>query len=98
MIRFTCECGKQLQAREENAGKLARCPACSRQLTVPLEPTPSAAVEIEEPDLTTSSHERVQPKRPLLRDEADLEEDSNREDRPYRQSAGNSSKAIVSLV
>jgi DNA-directed RNA polymerase subunit RPC12/RpoP len=35
MIRFTCECGKLLQAREEQAGRAVACPACGRRLTVP---------------------------------------------------------------
>jgi hypothetical protein len=35
MIRFHCECGKLLQAREENAGQEVRCPSCGRQLFVP---------------------------------------------------------------
>ena len=47
MIRFVCECGKQLQAREENAGRLVLCPACQRQVTVP--DLPAAAVQQVEP-------------------------------------------------
>jgi hypothetical protein len=35
MIRFTCECGRLLQAREEQAGRLVACPACGRRQTVP---------------------------------------------------------------
>jgi hypothetical protein len=35
MIRFTCECGKALQARDEQAGWTATCPACGRQQTIP---------------------------------------------------------------
>ncbi len=35
MIRFTCECGKLLQAREEHAGRTVACPACGSRLTVP---------------------------------------------------------------
>jgi prepilin-type processing-associated H-X9-DG protein len=37
MIRFVCECGRQLQAREDDIGKKAKCPSCNRVLTVPRE-------------------------------------------------------------
>jgi hypothetical protein len=42
MIRFSCECGKLLQAREEQAGRTVACPACGTHLTVP---DSSAAVQ-----------------------------------------------------
>jgi hypothetical protein len=83
MIRFVCECGKQLQAHEESAGKLVVCPACQRQLTVPAELLPSEAVQAE---------------RPSHRDEPELEENRECDDRPRRQPAGSSRKAIVSLI
>jgi hypothetical protein len=35
MIRFTCECGKLLQASDEQAGRAVACPACGRHQTVP---------------------------------------------------------------
>jgi hypothetical protein len=35
MIRFTCDCGKLLQARDEQAGRAVACPACGRRQTVP---------------------------------------------------------------
>lgn len=34
-IQFACECGKQLQAKEEHAGRLTRCPGCGREMTIP---------------------------------------------------------------
>lgn len=37
MIRFVCECGRQLQAREDDVGKKAKCPSCNRVMTVPEE-------------------------------------------------------------
>ncbi len=84
MIRFVCECGKQLQARDENAGKLAVCPACQRQITVPAEAPPA---------------EGVQPQRFRVREEPAREEEPEIEDRPRRrQPAGNSGKAIASLI
>jgi hypothetical protein len=35
MIRFACQCGKQLQAKDAYAGKRVQCPACGRAPTVP---------------------------------------------------------------
>lgn len=34
-IRFRCSCGKQLQAREEFAGRQMKCPDCGQILTIP---------------------------------------------------------------
>jgi hypothetical protein len=47
MIRFTCECGKLLQAREEQAGRTVACPACGSRLTVP---DTSSAVQPGQPE------------------------------------------------
>jgi prepilin-type processing-associated H-X9-DG protein len=47
MIRFTCECGKLLQASDEQAGRAVACPACGRHQTVP---DRSAAVRPGEPE------------------------------------------------
>src|SRR5262245_24734752 len=35
MIRFWCECGRQLQATERSIGQAAVCPMCERTTTVP---------------------------------------------------------------
>jgi Protein of unknown function (DUF1559)/Domain of unknown function (DUF4190) len=35
MIQFSCECGRELKAPEELAGKQVRCPACKQVQTVP---------------------------------------------------------------
>jgi len=34
-IFVRCECGKEFQTRDENAGRRARCPGCQRELIVP---------------------------------------------------------------
>lgn len=34
-ISFTCTCGKTLRARDETAGKRAKCPQCGAVLTIP---------------------------------------------------------------
>lgn len=82
MIRFVCECGKQLQAPEENAGKPAICPACQRQVIVPNESPPSDAVQQERPS----------------RREAPEIEAVEIDDEIQRQLASSSGKAIASLV
>ncbi|MBX6315577.1 MAG: DUF1559 domain-containing protein [Isosphaeraceae bacterium] len=35
-IQVTCECGRQLQAKEEYAGRTTHCPDCGRELVIPL--------------------------------------------------------------
>lgn len=83
MIRFVCECGAQLQAREEDAGKAVICPSCNRQLTAPAETPPS---------------EGVQRERPIRRYEQGPDEGQEIDDRLRRQPTGNSGKAVASLV
>jgi hypothetical protein len=92
MIRFVCPCGKQLQAREENAGKTVLCPACKQQLRVPQ--PPATAVQPEEALEPAPAPSRVQRERPVLREESEAD------DRPRRRGAepGSSGKAIASLV
>ena len=34
-ITFACECGKQMQAKDEFAGRRMKCPACQRVVTIP---------------------------------------------------------------
>jgi hypothetical protein len=89
MIRFTCACGKQLQAREENAGRSVACPSCGRQLTVPdaSEDAIRTGDSARPPEVGA---ERIQPGRSKR-----AEEDDDRERLP---ATGTSGKAIVSLV
>ena len=44
-IVFQCECGKEFQVREEDAGRRARCPTCQRELIVP-QPKPPASGDL----------------------------------------------------
>jgi DNA-directed RNA polymerase subunit RPC12/RpoP len=46
-IPFTCECGKQLQAKEEFAGRRIKCPACQRLLTIPAAPAAVTVAAVE---------------------------------------------------
>src|SRR4051794_39394154 len=48
-IEVSCSCGKRLRARDDLAGKRAKCPGCGQMLTISA-PPPPPAVE-EEPDL-----------------------------------------------
>ena len=101
MIRFVCECGKQLQARDENAGKAVLCPECKRQLTVPALPPPPTSIQPDEPAARPSAEPRVQKTRPVRREEPDDAFEEEADDRPRRrprEAAGSSGKAIASLV
>ena len=42
-ITFHCECGKQLRAKEEHAGKRAKCPSCGKPVAVPSKQSPASA-------------------------------------------------------
>src|SRR5262245_8653057 len=35
MVQFRCQCGRMLQASEENAGQNAQCPACGAVMPSP---------------------------------------------------------------
>src|SRR5262245_24745321 len=51
-ILIQCACGKQLQAREEQAGQRVRCPSCGAVLDVPAAATavqPPAAITAPSP-------------------------------------------------
>src|SRR5947208_16208843 len=49
MIHFVCRCGRQLQAKEEYAGRRTRCPECGREQIIP---DLSAAVEPADSPIT----------------------------------------------
>jgi len=81
-----CECGKQLQGREENAGRQVLCPSCGREQIIP--DSGDDAIQAGEtaftpPHVTAD----VPPRRPRL--------DSPREE---GLSAGTSGKATTSLI
>lgn len=46
-IRIRCSCGKQLQAKDELAGKRVKCPQCGQVIPVPKTSTPKAASDDE---------------------------------------------------
>ncbi len=39
-IRIACQCGKQMQVKDEHAGKSVRCPGCGQILRIPGGPAP----------------------------------------------------------
>ncbi len=82
MIQFTCPCGRKLQARAENAGQEAECPACGRRQVIPA----SEAIAVE-PDTGPTG---VRRERPALA----AEESYPRHDEPPAPSG----KATASLV
>ena len=94
MIRFICECGKELQAHDEHAGLLVLCPACQRQQKVPAaSPT---AIQSKEPIELPPAEAGVRKRRPVIRDEDELEEEETARAAGRRPS--NSGKAVASLV
>lgn len=50
-IAFSCECGKQLSAREQFAGRRMKCPECAKVLTIPQadQPPPAEATLADAP-------------------------------------------------
>ena len=86
MIRFSCECGKLLQAGEEHAGRTVACPACGSRLTVP---DGSTAVQADQPERAPAATGVRQGRgAPAAEDEA----------APAAGPAVTSGKATISLV
>jgi hypothetical protein len=92
MIRFQCECGRQLQVGEENAGKKALCPSCGREQVVP-DPETAVQREVDVPPLEPTER-RVRRGRSERRgEERDYEDRRRRSEEPVP-----SGLAITSLV
>jgi hypothetical protein len=84
-IQFPCSCGRQLQAAEEHAGRLVKCPACGAETTVP---GPEVAVQPREaaepkasPVRTAEERDDDRPRRRAR----DRDEDEDDDDRPRRR-------------
>jgi hypothetical protein len=90
-IRFTCDCGKLLQAQEEHAGRLTRCPACGRELSIP------QADEASQPSAVPLS---PLPVREDISPPARTRDEREEEDRPRPQggSPRTSGKATAALI
>jgi hypothetical protein len=96
MIQFSCECGRQLQANDEDAGRQTKCPGCGRVNVIPRQ---DAIVGDESPP----SARRERPRREAIRSgraARDYEEDED--DRPAARTrevaTGTSGKAIAALI
>jgi prepilin-type processing-associated H-X9-DG protein len=90
MIPFRCDCGKQLQAREEYAGQVTACPACGKDLTIPS----AGAVQAGEPPPAVPPARELREGPPPRRREGWEDQE-----RPYRDGpAGTSSKATIAFV
>src|SRR5437588_3611300 len=48
-IVVSCDCGKRLRARDEDAGKRAKCPGCGKTLVVPQKESDSDLYDLSEP-------------------------------------------------
>jgi hypothetical protein len=55
-IVFSCECGKQMQAKEEFAGRRMKCPVCQRVVTIP-GPANPREIQIEIPPAVMAAEE-----------------------------------------
>jgi hypothetical protein len=93
-IAFTCDCGQQLQARDEHAGRQTRCPKCGNSVPIP----GAEAAAPPPPPL------RPEPVAPRPRPRPDITEDDDTEERrPRRRDRdrapiGTSMAAIFSLI
>jgi hypothetical protein len=84
-IDFPCPCGQVLQAQDEHAGRLTRCPKCGREVTIPgVRPAPQAVTGRRRPD---------------VRDvEEDDEEDRDRPRRRRAKSSGGGGSTTLWIV
>ena len=89
MIRFRCECGKQLQARDENAGQQAVCPGCGRRQIIPSVEEETIRPGENMPAMARGE-EKIRKERPALSEPED--------DAPRTREVGTSGKATTSLV
>jgi len=105
-IRFTCQCGQELQARDEHAGRKTRCPKCGAEPIIPgaraeSEQSKEDAApggrrrEFDEEDEKIQA-QRAAPPRAGRREYAAEDDVEERRERPGP--SGTSGKAVASLV
>ena len=94
VLSFSCECGQQLQAKEEHAGRRTRCPKCGRDVMIP---SIEAAPEPEPAPRPEAVARRPRPDVSHL-DEDDDEEREEPRRRRRREPEGTSTAAVFSLV
>ena len=89
-IAFSCECGQQMQAKEEHAGRPTRCPKCGRDMTIPgIEKAPPPPEPLRPEGVTG------RPRRDVGYPD---DEDDERRERRRPQSSGMGAGWIVLLV
>jgi DNA-directed RNA polymerase subunit M/transcription elongation factor TFIIS len=105
-IRFSCQCGQELQARDAHVGRKTRCPRCGAEQIIPDStaekiqshpetPAQAGRQEVSEEDENVQAHPNAPP-RARRRDSADENDFEEWRDRPGP--SGTSGKAWASLV
>ena len=89
MIEFTCTCGKPLQADEQYAGRMTRCPACGREQPIP---APGGAIRADAPE------DRGRTRPTDFQDEPGRRRDAGRGESDRPPPPQTSGKAIAALV
>jgi hypothetical protein len=82
MVRFTCTCGKQMQARAEYAGRPTQCPGCGAEVLIP---------DAEEADNGAGSRIRAskpEPKRAGVAGRGRRDEEDYEDEEPSRRRGG----------
>jgi hypothetical protein len=69
-IAFSCSCGRKINAKDEHAGKKAKCPACGQVVTVPSPAKASASAG------AAAARPKAAPKPAPVDDEYDVKEDA----------------------
>jgi hypothetical protein len=93
-IEFPCACGQVLQARDEHAGQLTRCPQCGRETTIPAIAPAPAAPPPPRPEAVTA---RPRPDTRRL-EEPDEELDRRRRRPPAGKGGGVSAWLVVGIL
>jgi hypothetical protein len=106
MIVFRCECGRELQARDEDAGRRSKCPACGLISVIPppeailIEPSAGARVDRIRPDAVRKDEPERDRDRPRKRTSG-RERYRNDDDDQWSENGEpgkNCTKAMVSVV
>jgi hypothetical protein len=103
VVRFTCVCGKGLQAQTSSAGRLVRCPACGDNVTIPgpeggsesrlrADKPSSVARKISRPKLPEEDIPELEEVEAV--DESDPEEEPEEEAAPRRKKGASKSVRI----
>src|SRR5215470_16981084 len=99
MIRYSCACGRQLQGRDEDAGKQAKCPECGAVGVIPRAEGVTAADDLPPRRAERARSDAVQEDRPRRRaGGGDYDEDRPRRRRPPDAPEATSGKATAAMV